>query len=68
LGRGAERGSRQLKELRFLEGVDDVEWVGVSPSQSFVPGEATAADLGGEELLDGSSQLSTGTMSVCDTR
>ncbi|HEY5224032.1 MAG TPA: NAD(P)H-binding protein, partial [Microbacteriaceae bacterium] len=30
----------QLKELRFLRDVDDVNWVAVSPSQTFAPGEA----------------------------
>lgn len=40
----------QLKELRFLEGVDNVNWVAVSPSQTFVPGDATGFVLGRDEL------------------
>lgn len=31
----------QLKELRFLQGADNVNWVAVSPSQTFARGEAT---------------------------
>ncbi|MGH8995128.1 MAG: NAD(P)H-binding protein [Acidimicrobiales bacterium] len=57
----------QLKELRFLQGVDNVNWVAVSPSQTFVPGEATGFVLGRDELLvapDGSSHVTTGTMAV----
>jgi putative NADH-flavin reductase len=57
----------QLKELQFLRGVDNVEWVGVSPSQNFVPGEAARIVLGHDQLLiapDGSSQVTTGTMAV----
>lgn len=57
----------QLKELRFLEGVDNVNWVGISPSAKFTPGDATAVALGGDELLtaaDGSSHVTTGTMAV----
>jgi putative NADH-flavin reductase len=68
---GAERfiavAENHLKELRFLQGVDDANWVGVSPSQNFVPGDATAFVLGEDELLvapDGSSQVTTGTMAV----
>jgi putative NADH-flavin reductase len=57
----------QLKELRFLEMVDDVSWVGVSPSGTFTPGEAMGVVLGHDELLvaaDGSSHVTTGTMAV----
>jgi hypothetical protein len=57
----------QLKELRFLQEVDNVNWVAVSPSQAFAPGEATGFVLGRDELLvapDGSSHVSTGTMAV----
>ena len=57
----------QLKELHFLQGVDDVDWVAVSPSRDFVPGEATSFVLGRDELLiapDGSSRVTTGTMAV----
>lgn len=57
----------QLKQLQFLQGVDNVEWVAVSPSAKFVPGEAAGVVLGRDELLiapDGSSQVTTGTMAV----
>jgi hypothetical protein len=57
----------QIKELRFLQCVDDVNWVAVSPSQTFVPGKATGFVLGRDELLvasDGSSHVTTGTMAV----
>jgi len=57
----------QLKELRFLQGVDNVNWVAVSPSQTFEPGNATGYVLGRDELLaapDGSSRVTTGTMAV----
>jgi putative NADH-flavin reductase len=57
----------QLKQLRFLQEVDNVHWVGVSPSRTFVRGEASGVVLGGDELLiapDGSSRVTTGTMAV----
>lgn len=57
----------QLKELRFLQGVDNVEWVAVSPSAQFVAGRAAGVVLGRDELLtapDGSSHVTTGTMAV----
>lgn len=44
-----------------------MNWVAVSPSQAFTPGEATGFVLGRDELLvapDGSSHVSTGTMAV----
>lgn len=57
----------QLAELRFLQGVVNVNWVAVSPSQTFTPADATGYVLGEDELLvapDGSSQVTTGTMAV----
>lgn len=57
----------QLRELRFLQEVDNVDWVAVSPSAQFVPGRAAGVVLGRDELLaapDGSSQVTTGTMAV----
>jgi putative NADH-flavin reductase len=57
----------QLKELRFLQGVDNVQWVGVSPSKTITPGEAAGVVLGRDELLvasDGSSHVTFGTMAV----
>lgn len=57
----------QLKELLFLREVDNVNWVGVSPSAIFEPGDKKGVVLGKDELLiasDGSSQTTTGTMAV----
>ena len=57
----------QLKELEFLRGVTDADWVGVSPSAMFVPGEASEPVLGNDRLLyagDGESHTTTGTMAV----
>jgi len=57
----------QLKELRFLRDVDDVNWVAVSPSQTFVPGATTGYVTGKDDLLfgpDGTSQVTTGTMAI----
>ena len=53
---------RQPKGLRFLHGVDNVNWVAVSPSNTFAPGESTGFVLGRDEMLvapDGSSHLTT---------
>lgn len=58
---------QQLQQLEYLRGVTDVDWVGVSPSALFAPGEATQPVLGGDELLiasDGGSHTTTGTMAV----
>src|SRR5665213_3011652 len=58
---------RQLKELRFLHGVDNVNWIAVSPSNTFAPGESTGFVLGRDDMLvapDGSSHLTPGTMAV----
>ena len=57
----------QLKQLNFLRDVDNVNWVGVSPSAVFEPGENKGVVLGKDELLkaeDGSSHTTTGTMAV----
>lgn len=57
----------QLQEYRFLQGVEDVDWVAVSPSRTFEPGDAAPFVLGRDELLegaDGSSRVTTGTMAV----
>lgn len=58
---------QQARELAFLSGVDDVEWVGVSPSAEFVVGPADRPVLGGDTLLRGpagASRVSTGTFAV----
>lgn len=58
---------QQARELKFLRGVDDVDWVGVSPSAEFVVGPAGPYVLGGDDLLTGpggASRVSTGTFAV----
>lgn len=55
------------KTLEFLRGIENVNWVGVSPSAEFVPGEATVPVLGKDHLLtasDGKSVVTSGTMAV----
>src|SRR5690606_16664875 len=57
----------QLGQLRYLQGVDNVNRVGVPPSSNFVPGDDTGAVLGEDELLvaaDGSSQVTTVTLAT----
>jgi len=58
---------QQLKQLRFLQEVDNVNWVGVSPSFMFVPGPDKGVQLGKDELLycaDGESHTTSGTMAT----
>lgn len=55
----------QLKELRFLEGADDIQWVGVSPGMTFQAGEAKPLVEGKDRLLHnekGDSITSSGTI------
>ncbi len=55
----------QAKELTFLQLIDNVNWVGVSPSADFHAGEATTPVLGKDHLLtakDGQSHTTSGTM------
>ncbi|MDR7330547.1 NAD(P)-dependent oxidoreductase [Corynebacterium guangdongense] len=57
----------QLKQLDYLRGVEDVDWVGVSPQSLFVEGAATEPVLGVDEIIlaaDGESHTTTGTMAV----
>lgn len=57
----------QYRELLFLREIDNVNWVGVSPSFNFIPGEAHTPVLGKDHLLtaaDGSSHTTSGTMAV----
>lgn len=57
----------QLKELQFLENVDNVNWVAVSPSDSFHAGDAKPILKGENDLLfnqQGKSETSAGTMAV----
>ncbi len=55
------------KALNFLRSIENVNWVGVSPSAEFVAGEATVPVLGKDHLLasaDGKSVVTSGTMAV----
>lgn len=56
----------QLKELNFLKDVDNVDWVGISPSFNFIPGEKASSILIGKDNLlineDGDATTSAGTM------
>lgn len=55
------------KTLNFLRGIENVNWVGVSPSADFVAGEATVPVLGKDELLtssNGKSLVTSGTMAA----
>lgn len=55
----------QLKELNFLRDVDNVNWVGISPGQTFQAGEAKEAMIGRNHLLRnsaGQSVTSSGTL------
>lgn len=57
----------QYKELQFLREVDNVNWVGVSPSAEFAPGAKHAPVLGKDHLLtasDGRSHVSNATLAV----
>ena len=57
----------QYKELQFLRNVDNVNWVGVSPSASFTAGEKHVPVLGKDHLLtaaDGESHTTSGTIAV----
>lgn len=57
----------QYKELQFLLNVENVNWVGVSPSATFVKGEKYPPVLGKDHLLtasDGKSHTTSGTMAV----
>ncbi|MFV0414453.1 MAG: NAD(P)H-binding protein [Oscillospiraceae bacterium] len=57
----------QYKELEFLRNVDNVNWVGASPSATFEAGEAHTPVLGKDHLLTaagGESHTTSGTMAV----
>lgn len=56
---------QQLKELEYLEGINDVDWLGISPAMQFEAGPATDYIIGKDELLyndSGDSKLTSGTM------
>jgi putative NADH-flavin reductase len=55
------------KTLNFLRSIENVNWVGVSPSADFIAGEATVPVLGKDDLLissNGESVVTSGTMAV----
>lgn len=55
------------KELQFLRTVENVNWVGVSPSAQFGPGKAHAPKIGKDDLLfssDGASHVTNQTMAI----
>lgn len=57
----------QYKQLQFLRLVDDVSWVGVSPSLSFVAGEKTVPNKGKDHVMksqEGHYQTTSGTLAV----
>lgn len=57
----------QFKQLEFLRGVDNVNWVGVSPSAEFLEGESHLPVIGKDHLLtsaDGQSHTTSGTLAV----
>lgn len=59
--------ANQLKELLFLEQVDNVDWVGISPGSLFEAGPETSALEGQDELLvadNGQSVTTSGTMAA----
>lgn len=56
---------QQLKELEFLNNIDDVDWLGISPSMLFEAGPATDYIVGEDELLynaENESKVTSGTM------
>lgn len=57
--------TQQLNELNYLRGVDDVDWLGISPSLTFEAGPEAGYALGNDSLLhdeNGESRVTTGTM------
>ncbi len=55
------------KTLDFLRSIENVNWVGVSPSVTFIAGDATVPFLGTDNLLTsgkGESVVTSGTMAV----
>lgn len=55
------------KTLNFLRSIENVNWVGVSPSAEFIAGEATVPVLGKDQLLissNGKSVVTSKTMAV----
>ncbi|MNC59525.1 hypothetical protein D3C75_1093410 [compost metagenome] len=57
----------QFKQLEFLRNVDNVNWVGVSPSAEFLEGESRTPVIGKDHLLtaaDGQSHTTSGTLAV----
>lgn len=56
---------QQLKELEFLNNINDADWLGISPSMLFEAGPATDYIVGEDELLynaENESKVTSGTM------
>lgn len=56
---------QQLEELEYLNNIDDVDWLGISPSMLFEAGPATDYIIGEDELLynaKNESRVTSGTM------
>ena len=56
---------QQLKEYQLLTNTNHVDWVAVSPSATFKPGDATDYVLGQNDFLtnpEGKSEITAGTM------
>lgn len=55
------------KTLNFLQSIENVNWVGVSPSADFIAGDATPPVIGKDHLLknaQGESVVTSGTMAL----
>lgn len=52
---------QQKRELDFLQGVDDIDWLGISPSMTFKEGPATDYELGQDDLLGATPEESVTT-------
>lgn len=59
--------ANQFKQLEFLRNVDNVNWVGVSPSLEFIEGPKQTPVIGKDHLLkaaDGNSRSTSGTVAA----
>lgn len=57
----------QTYELEFLQMIDNVDWVAISPQRNFGPGPTTGYVMGTDEIMldsDGKSELSNGNMAL----
>lgn len=57
----------QTHEYEFLQMIDNVDWVAISPQRNFGPGPANGYVMGTDEIMfdeDGKSELSNGNMAL----